>query len=197
MSENKSGLISTIIFFIMFFMFTSPCWSTMLAAWVENTDNPFDYARITDVEYQAVVVDEPGSEGKVVITERLTFDIHAASRDNGFWELWRDLPEDTVDGVPVYYEVNSVKQILDDGTEIVWEESPELYWEDYDYVSPDLGPGKWFHSEGPYNDYDQFECLMFYLHIFCGSFVRNFTIKLIKLFYFCIHLIILIKYLAI
>ena len=78
MSENKSGLISTIIFFIMFFMFTSPCWSTMLAAWVENTDNPFDYARITDVEYQAVVVDEPGSEGKVVITERLTFDIHAA-----------------------------------------------------------------------------------------------------------------------
>lgn len=163
MNENKSGLISTIIFFIMFFMFTSPCWSTMLAAWVENTDNPFDYARITDVEYQAVVVDEPGSEGKVVITERLTFDIHAASRDNGFWELWRDLPEDTVDGVPVYYEVNSVKQILDDGTEIVWEESPKLYWDDYDYVSSELGPGKWFHSEGPYNDYDQFECLMFYI----------------------------------
>lgn len=163
MSENKSGIVSMIIFFIFFAMFTSPCWSTILDAFIESGDSPFDYARITDVEYQAVVVDEPGSEGKVVITERLTYDIHAASRDNGFWELWRDLPEDTVDGVPVYYEVNSVKQILDDGTEIVWEESPVLYWEDEDYVSDELGPGKWFHSEGPYNDYDQFECLLFYI----------------------------------
>ncbi len=164
MSENKSGLISTIIFFTIFAMFTSPCWTTILTAFIESGDSPFDYARITDVEYQAVVVDEPGSEGKVVITERLTFDIHAASRDNGFWELWRDLPEDTVDGVPVYYEVNSVKQILDDGTEIVWEESPVLYWEDEDYVSSELGPGKWFHSEGPYNESKrQYECLMFYI----------------------------------
>lgn len=128
--------------------------------------NPFDYARITDVEYKAVVVDEPGSEGKVVITERLTFDVYAASKGNLFWELWRDLPEDEVDGVPVYYKVNSVKQIMEDGTEVIYEESPVLYWEDEDYVSwnSQLGPGKWYHSEGPYNeDLRRYECVFFYV----------------------------------
>lgn len=163
MNNNNSNIVSVIVTIFFIFMFTSPCWSVIFEVIAASSDNPFDYARITDVEYQAVVVDEPGSEGMVLVTEQITFDIHAASRDNGFWELWRDLPEDTVDGVPVYYEVNSVTQILDDGTEIVWEESPVLYWDDYDYISPELGPGKWFHSEGPYNDYDQFECLMFYI----------------------------------
>ena len=116
--------------------------------------NPFDYARITDVEYKAVVVDEPDSRGKVVITEKLTFDIHAASKNNLFWELWRDLPEYYVDGVKTSYNVLSVKQILEDGTEVIYEESPKLYWYDSDYVSthPKYGPGKWFHSEGPYDE---------------------------------------------
>ncbi len=147
---------------------------TFLAFLSENTYiledlqlNPFDYARITDVEYKAVVVDDdPSSEGKVVITERLTFDIHAASRSNLFWELWRDLPEDTVDGLPVYYQVNSVKQIMEDGTEIIYEESPVLYWDDEDYVSwnDELGPGKWYHSPGPYDeDYRRYECVFFYV----------------------------------
>lgn len=128
--------------------------------------NPNDYARITDVEYKAVVVDEPGSEGKVVITERLTFDVHAASRNNTFWELWRDLPEDSIDGVKVHYKVNSVKQILEDGTSIIYEESPKLYWDDYDYVSSNTkyGPGKWYHSEGPYNENARrYECVFFYI----------------------------------
>lgn len=125
-----------------------------------------DYARITDVEYTAVLVDEPDSYGKVVITERLTFDIHAASKNNLFWELWRDLPEDYVDGAKVSYKVNSVKQILEDGTEIIYEESPKLYWDDYDYVSynPIYGPGKWYHSEGPYDEENaRYECVFFYV----------------------------------
>jgi len=126
--------------------------------------NPLDYARITDVDYKAVVVDEPDSRGKVVITERLTFDIHAASSNNLFWELWRDLPEDYVDGVKVEYKVNSVKQIYPDGTEVIYEESPKLYWDDYDYISPTYGPGKWYHSEGPYNeDAARYECVFFYV----------------------------------
>lgn len=126
--------------------------------------NPFDYARITEVEYKAKVVDEPGGQGKVVITERLTFDIHAASKNNLFWELWRDLPEDYVDGVKVDYQVNSVKQILDDGTKIIYEESPKLYWDDNDYISSRYGPGKWYHSEGPYDPNDaQYECVFFYV----------------------------------
>ena len=132
----------------------------------EEGRNIFDYARITDIDYQAVVVDEPGSHGKVVITERLTFDIHAASRSNLFWELWRDLPESYVDGVKVEYQVNSVKQILDDKTEVIYDQSPQLYWEDGDYVSQNsfLGPGKWFHSKGPYNeDARQYECVLFYV----------------------------------
>lgn len=43
-----------------------------------------DYVRITQVDYQAVVVDEEDSQGKVVISERLTFDVHAASSSNLF-----------------------------------------------------------------------------------------------------------------
>ena len=119
-----------IIFWIVFFF-------SQFAYLFEDItiENPFDYARITDVDYKAVVVDEPDSEGKIIVTERLTFDIHASSKDNLFWELWRDLPEEYIDGVKVEYKVNSVKQILDNGTEIVYQESPELYWDDYDYVN--------------------------------------------------------------
>ncbi len=123
-----------------------------------------DYARITDVSYKAVVVDEPDCEGKVMITERLTFDVHADYEDNLYWELWRDLPESYVDGAKVDYKVHSVKQILEDGTEITYRKSPKLYWDDEDYVSPKLGPGRWFHSEGPYNeDNRQYECVLFYI----------------------------------
>lgn len=128
--------------------------------------NPFDYARITDVEYKAVVQDEPENGGSILVTERLTYDIHAASRDNTFWELWRDLCEDVDEGLKVDYTVHSVKQILPDGTEIVYEESPVLYWEDEDYVSSnkELGPGKWYHSKGPYDEYSQqYECVFFYI----------------------------------
>lgn len=49
----------------------------------------FDYARITDVSYKGIIVDEPESYGKIAVTERITFDVHAASKDNPFWELWR------------------------------------------------------------------------------------------------------------
>lgn len=128
--------------------------------------NPNDYARITDMEYKAVLVDEEGSKGKIVVTERLTFDVHAASYDNLFWELWRDLCESYIDGLKVSYKVNSVKQILPNGTVLDWEESPKLYWYDSDYVSTNTkyGPGKWFHSPGPYNEYlQQYECLLFYV----------------------------------
>lgn len=166
MNNKSSTIISAIVWIFFIAMFTSPCWSTILSEVIASADNPFDYARITDVEYQAVVVDEPDSQGKIVVTERLTYDVHAASRSNPFWELWRDLPESYIDGVHVYYKVNSVKQILDDGTEIVWKESPELYWEDEDYerTNTELGPGKWYHSEGPYSEYArQYECVLFYV----------------------------------
>ena len=126
--------------------------------------NPFDYARITDVEYSAKLLDEPEIPAQLHVKETITFDIHAASRSNGFWELWRDLPEQVVDGLHVNYKVLSVTQILPDGKRIPYDESPKLYWDDYDYVSPRYGPGKWYHSEGPYSEFNRdYECLMLYI----------------------------------
>ena len=140
--------------------------SIFLSMFTEEGDSANDYARIVDMDYSAKVVDEPGCEGKIVVTERMTFDVHAASRSNGFWELWRDLCEDYVDGLKVYYKVNSVKQIMPNGQEIVWEESDKLYWDDWDYVSSNTkyGPGKWYHSPGPYDeDHRRYECVFFYV----------------------------------
>jgi uncharacterized membrane protein YgcG len=165
MIENfKNKLSGVLVWIVLIAIILGPELSyaledASLPAWLTN-----DYARITDMDYKAVVVDEPGSEGKIVVTERITFDVHAASKSNGFWELWRDLCEDTIDGVQIHYKVNSVKQIMPDGREIVWSKSPQLYWEDYDYVSSTLGPGKWYHSEGPYDEYRrQYECVFFYI----------------------------------
>ena len=123
--------------------------------------NPFDYARITELDYRAEVVDEPDEETYVHVTERITFDIHAASRDNGFWELWRDLPEDETDGLRAQYKVRSVTKILPDGGRIPYPESPYLYWEDSDYDRPD----RWYHSPGPYNESQRrYECVFFYVN---------------------------------
>ncbi len=167
MNINKIIRNTFLVYFAIVFLFAfSPTLFNLSEYTSEMQLNPFDYARITDVDYRAVLVDEPGSEGKIVVTERLTFDVHAASRNNTFWELWRDLPEDYVDGVRVQYKVNSVKQILPDGTEIVYDESSKLYWDDYDYVSsnPVYGPGKWYHSNGPYDEAERrYECVFFYI----------------------------------
>ena len=153
------GIVLSIIVFLIFYVVFLPDGDG------EYLWNPFDYARITDIDYKAVMVDEPGSNGKIVVTERLTFDIHAFSRDNLFWELWRDLCEDYIDGVKVEYKVNSVKQIFDDGgAPVKFTESAKLYWEPYDYKSSRWGPGKWYHSEGPYNESKrQYECVFFYV----------------------------------
>ena len=160
---DNSKKITLIIWLVMIGMFLFPTFMAYLTS-EDVSLNPNDYARITDVDYQAVVIDEKGSEGSVYITERLTFDVHAASKNNTFWELWRDLPEDYIDGVKVDYEVLSVKQILPNGREIIYEESPVLYWEDEDYISSRLGPGKWYHSEGPYDESDRrYECVFFYI----------------------------------
>lgn len=161
MKKNASSIIFLLAFILLFV-------SELLVEYPDlfTNLNPNDYARIIAVDYTAKVVDEPFSNGKVIITERLTFDIHAASENNLFWELWRDLPEDYIDGVKVDYKVNSVKQILEDGSEIIYDESSKLYWYDSDYTDTagGYGPGKWYHSEGPYNeDYDRYECVFFYV----------------------------------
>lgn len=161
MRKNRgSWIIPIFVFLLWVFVSRAGDW------FGESNFNPLDYARITQVDYTARLVDEPGGEGKIIVTERLTFDIHAASRDNLFWELWRDLPEATIDGVQVGYQVNSVKQIFEDGTEQVYDQSRKLYWYDDDFINTaaGLGPGKWYHSKGPYDeDMRQYECVLFYV----------------------------------
>ena len=122
--------------------------------------NPFDYCNLTDVDYTAELCDD--SFASVTITEYLTFDVHAASENNPFRELWRELPEDTVDGVRVTYKVESVSQILDDGSEIPYTETSQMYWEDEDYLGSD-STFRWHHSRstGYYPDND--ESLLIYI----------------------------------
>lgn len=148
--------------------------ATIIVSQVNKKIN--DYVRITALDYTAVVRDSPENGGSVLITERLTFDYHAASEDNPFWELWRDLPEKNVDGLPVRYNVLSVTQVSVNGvyTGVKFEQARKLYWDDSDYTSTynGLGPNKWYHSEGPYDGEYNFECLLFYV----GGLYRGTTV---------------------
>lgn len=121
--------------------------------------NPFDYCNLTDVDYTAVLSDE--KNGEVEITEYLTFDVHAGSRSNTYKELWRELPEEYVDGLKVTYDVKSVTQILDDGTEIPYTETDKMYWEDYDYTEDSTY--YWHHSDGSGNYPDNDESVLIYI----------------------------------
>ena len=153
-----------LVFLFIILCYLCPLLFQILGRQLEESTGFNDYARITDMDYTAVLMDEEENGGNVLITERITFDVHAASENNLYWELWRDLPEDYVDGLKVDYKVNYVKQIHEDGTETVYEESPVLYWEDSDYTSSFYGPGKWYHSKGPYNEENRrYECIFFYV----------------------------------
>lgn len=126
------------------------------------------YVRITGLDFTATVIDEKaGDNGKVLIKERITYDVHARTRssDDKFWEFWRDLPEQEVDGVKQTYNVKSVKQITPNG-DIEFLQASTLYWDDSDYIStlPGLGPNHWYHSKGPYDEsLRRYECVMFYV----------------------------------
>jgi uncharacterized membrane protein len=56
---------------------------------------------------------------------------------------------------------------MPDGSYIEYEESPKLYWDDDDFINTaaGFGPGKWYHSKGPYNENArQYECVLFYVN---------------------------------
>lgn len=164
---NTDRFVRFWICFVIFFGFVMPFLSTFFSYSSEESTGFNDYARIVGLDYKAELVDEPGNGGNVVITEQITYDVHAASSSNLFWELWRDLPEDYVDGLKVDYTVNYVKQLNDDGTEIVYQESPKLYWDDSDYTSSLYGPYHWYHSEGPYSESAaQYEAVFFMSMVF-------------------------------
>jgi len=132
-----------------------------------------DYARITAVSYKATVMDEafPGylrTGGRINVVEQVTFDIHASSQSNPFRELWRELPEDpNYDGVAVKYDVVGVREVLPNGTRVPLDKAPKLYW-DSDFYSSDYPSmaNKWWHSPGPYNAWDRWECVLIYVNIY-------------------------------
>jgi len=123
--------------------------------------NPNDYCNLTDVEYTAILHDDLNGKANVEITEYLTFDVHAASKSNTYKELWRELPEEYVDGLRVTYDVKSVTQILDNGEEIPYAETPKMYWEDYDYTP--YSTMRWHHSKGTGRYPDNDESLLIYI----------------------------------
>lgn len=125
------------------------------------TLNPNDYCNLTDVDYTAILHDDPNGKANVEITEYLTFDVHASSKNNTYKELWRELPEETVDGLRVTYDVQSVTQILDNGEEIPYSETPKMYWEDYDYTKNSTY--YWHHSKGTGIYPDNDESLLIYI----------------------------------
>ncbi len=145
---------------LLFFLLIALCfWSdgyTLEDFGIEATLNPNDYCHITDVNYTAVVQDT-----NVSITEYLTFDVHASSKSNPFKELWRELPEDIVDGVKVTYRVDSVSQVLENGEEIPYKETSKMYWEDSDYTRD--ATQYWHHSAGSGRHPDDDESLLIYI----------------------------------
>ncbi len=123
--------------------------------------NPTDYCNLTDIEYTSVLHDDPDGSASVEITEYLTFDVHAGSMSNTYKELWRELPEEYVDGLKVTYDVKSVTQILDNGQEIPYLETSKMYWEDYDYT--ENSTMRWHHSDGSETYPDNDESLLIYI----------------------------------
>ena len=123
--------------------------------------NPNDYCHLTDIDYTAVLHDDPNGKANVEITEYLTFDVHAASKYNTFKELWRELPEEYVDGVRVTYDVKSITQILANGTEIPYAETSKMYWLNYHYTPSSTY--RWHHSKGTGRYPDNDESLLIYI----------------------------------
>ena len=161
--KKKGYFNPAVVYIVIYLAFTLLPIISEFIDFSEINLNPWDYARITDVDYKAVLIDDKyGDNGKIRVTEKLTFDIHAFSKGNLFWELWRALPEKYEDGVKVDYNVISVKEILPDGSYRPYKEARKIYWYDREYRD---NPYYWFHSPGPYNpDYDRYECVLMYVN---------------------------------
>ena len=155
-NNGTRRLISFLVFFLIMII------AIVLSTMEPNVDGD---VRVTALDYTAVITDEPDGRGKAVITEVLTFDVRAHSRDYLTYELWRALPEEYVDGAKVEYNVLSVTQLFHDKPPLEYDETPNLYWWDGDYISkmPGYGPGNWHHSKGPYDGYKNWECVLFYV----------------------------------
>lgn len=157
----KKYLAVIIVLFIMALSFLSEGYTLEDFGFDDFSLNPNDYCNLTDVNYTAILHDNPNRKANVEITEYLTFDVHASSKNNLYKELWRELPEDYVDGLRVTYDVKSVAQILDNGLEIPYLETSKMYWEDYDYTEDSTY--YWHHSKGTGKYPDNDESVLIYI----------------------------------
>lgn len=157
----KKYLAVIIVLFIMALSFLSEGYTLEDFGFDDFSLNPNDYCNLTDVNYTAILHDDPNRKANVEITEYLTFDVHASSKNNLYKELWRELPEDYVDGLRVTYDVKSVAQILDNGLEIPYLETSKMYWEDYDYTEDSTY--YWHHSKGTGKYPDNDESVLIYI----------------------------------
>ena len=170
--SNIKHILSEIFTFIFYLSweYIVVCFLALLIITIASQENQFyvvkdsnqnDYCNLTDVTYVARLQDTAEHGSIVEVVEYITFDVHAASPNNPFKELWRELPEEVVDGLRTTYDVKSVTQILDDGEEIVYTETPKMYWEDYDYTPSTTM--YWHHSDGSGSYPDNDESLLIYI----------------------------------
>ena len=160
------GFFTLLLPYIIFFLFIVLIFKLDGFTWEDfGLDgfslNPNDYCNLTDIKYTAILQDNPDGSASVEITEYLTFDVHAGSKSNTYKELWRELPEEYVDGLRVTYNVKSVSQILDNGQEIYYTETPKMYWEDYDFT--ENSTMYWHHSKGTGRYPDNDESVLIYI----------------------------------
>jgi len=123
-------------------------------------------ANIVGLQSKVVVVDEE-NQNKLIVTEIIDFNVFNPS---GTYELWRDMPETTQDGLTPKYTIISVKQIVN-GEDVIYTPAKKLYWDDWDYdysynltgEDTGYGPNHYFYSCGPYDErLRAYECLMLY-----------------------------------
>ena len=117
--------------------------------------------KIYTSKFQKTKQNSSYSPANVIITEYLTFDIHALSKSNPFKEIWRELPETVTDGLKTTYDVLYVAEILEDGSELQYTQTDKLYWDDEDFA--ERNAYHYHHSKGSGRYPDNYESLIFYI----------------------------------
>ncbi|MCL2587120.1 MAG: DUF2207 domain-containing protein [Firmicutes bacterium] len=129
--RNFKPLIIFLVFAIIFF-------SVPLGIILSQTP---DFARIVGIDYTATIVDAPGSQGRVRITEILTFEVHAARTP--FRELYRELPVTVTEGLSTSHQIISVNRVMPDGSLIPFQPALRQYMSMQDLET--LGADRFFH----------------------------------------------------
>ena len=75
-----------------------------------------DDSTLSKVEYKAILLDEPETRNSLLVTERLSYESGVGNDGNNLATLRRELPNNFIDNVTIFYYKNYVKKI-GNGTE--------------------------------------------------------------------------------